>query len=110
MWGDLRGLVSEFKLWFGFRDVDGDLVLVWALLELMYQIVMIGSVSGVFLLNAYRYALNWRASGFGCALTICELGLFVLFEARLGFLARRAFERDELESLILAQSERWRHA
>ena len=38
--------------------------MVWALLELMYRIVMIGSVSGVFLLNAYRYALNWRASGF----------------------------------------------
>ena len=39
--------------------------------------------------------------------------VFVLFEAKNSLyfiLARRAFERDELESLILAQSERWRHA
>ena len=37
-------------VWFGFG----------LLLELGYRIVMIGSVSDVFLLNAYRNALNWR--------------------------------------------------
>ena len=38
-------------VWFGFE----------LLLKLGYRIVMIGSVSDVFLLNAYRDALNWRA-------------------------------------------------
>jgi hypothetical protein len=55
----------------------------------MYRIVVIGSVSGVFLFDAYRDALNWRALGLWLegALTICELGVFVLFGTRLGFLA-----------------------
>jgi len=36
---------------------------------------MIGSVSDVFLLNAYRDALNWRAWGISLStLAICELG------------------------------------
>jgi hypothetical protein len=49
----------------GFWLWDGIVMMVWFrfghLLELMYRIVMIGSVSDVFLLNAYRDALNWRA-------------------------------------------------
>jgi hypothetical protein len=81
------------------------------LLELMYRIVMIGSVSDVFLLNAYRDALNWRAWVLAWVRRLyVSLGFrFVWNEAWL-FLAGFVFERDELESLILAQSERWRHA
>ena len=46
-----------------------------------------------------RYALN-TVSGFGLGQWIDELGWFV-WQCELS---------DELESLILAQSERWRHA
>ncbi len=51
------------------RWPDGDLVMFLGcglgLIWFAYLIVMIGSVSDVSLLNAYRYALNWRISGSG---------------------------------------------